>query len=72
LKWTQNLERNVSFSFAMRIVITGAGLIGTHTAKELIERGDEVTFFDFAPKPDYIRRVTFLCSNFLSFRLTVA
>ena len=42
----------------MRIVITGAGLIGTHTAKELIERGDEVTFFDFAPKPDYIRRVT--------------
>lgn len=42
----------------MRILITGAGLIGTHTAKELIERGDEVTFFDFAPKPDYIRRVT--------------
>src|SRR5689334_622543 len=42
----------------MRIVITGAGLIGTHTARELIERGDEVTFFDFAPKPDYIRRVT--------------
>ena len=42
----------------MRILITGAGLIGTHTAKELTERGDEVTFFDFAPKPDYIRRVT--------------
>jgi nucleoside-diphosphate-sugar epimerase len=34
----------------MRVVITGAGLIGTHTAKELIERGDEVTFFDFAPQ----------------------
>ncbi len=32
----------------MRVLITGAGLIGTHTAKELIERGDEVTFFDFA------------------------
>lgn len=42
----------------MRVLITGAGLIGTHTAKELIERGDEVTFFDFAPKTDYIRRVT--------------
>ncbi len=33
----------------MRILITGAGLIGTHTAKELLERGDDVTFFDFAP-----------------------
>ena len=33
-------------------------MIGTHTAKELIERGDEVTFFDFAPRPDYIRHVT--------------
>jgi len=42
----------------MRALITGAGLIGTHTAKELLERGDEVTFFDFAPKPDYIRHVT--------------
>lgn len=42
----------------MRILITGAGLIGTHTAKELVDRGDEVRFFDFAPRPDYIRRVT--------------
>ena len=42
----------------MRVLITGAGLIGTHTAKELIERGDDITFFDFAPKSDYIRRVT--------------
>jgi nucleoside-diphosphate-sugar epimerase len=42
----------------MRILITGAGLIGTHTAKGLIERGDEVTFFDFAPRPEYIRHVT--------------
>jgi len=41
----------------MRVLITGAGLIGTHTAKELLERGDEVTFFDFAPRPDYIRHV---------------
>ena len=42
----------------MRVLITGAGLIGTHAAKELLERGDEVTFFDFAPRPDYIRHVT--------------
>ena len=42
----------------MRVLITGAGLIGTHTAKELLDRGDEVTFFDFAPRPDYIRHVT--------------
>jgi UDP-glucose 4-epimerase len=41
----------------MRILITGAGLIGTHTAKELIERGAEVTFFDMAPRPDYIQHV---------------
>jgi nucleoside-diphosphate-sugar epimerase len=42
----------------MRVLITGAGLIGTHTAKELLDRSDEVTFFDFAPRPEYIRRVT--------------
>jgi len=42
----------------MRILITGAGLIGTHVAKELTERGDEVAFFDMAPRPDYIRHVT--------------
>ncbi|MBM4261059.1 MAG: NAD(P)-dependent oxidoreductase [Deltaproteobacteria bacterium] len=41
----------------MRVMITGAGLIGTHTAKELTDRGDQVTFFDFAPRPDYIRHV---------------
>ncbi len=41
----------------MRILITGCGLIGTHTAKELTERGDDVTFFDMAPRPDYIRHV---------------
>jgi len=42
----------------MRVLITGAGLIGCHTAKELVQRGDEVTFFDFALRPDYIRHVT--------------
>ena len=33
-------------------------MIGTHTAKELQERGDDVTFFDFAPRLDYVRHVT--------------
>jgi nucleoside-diphosphate-sugar epimerase len=41
----------------MRVLITGAGLIGCHTARELLERGDEVTFLDVAPRPDYIRHV---------------
>jgi nucleoside-diphosphate-sugar epimerase len=42
----------------MRVLITGAGLIGSHTARELVERGDDVTFFDAAPRADYIRHVT--------------
>src|SRR4029450_2518823 len=42
----------------MRVLITGAGLIGTHTARELVERGDEVRFFEVAPRPEYIRQVT--------------
>jgi UDP-glucose 4-epimerase len=41
----------------MRVLITGAGLIGCHTARELLERGDDVTFLDVAPRPDYIRHV---------------
>jgi UDP-glucose 4-epimerase len=41
----------------MRVLITGAGLIGCHTARELVERGDDVTFLDVAPRLDYIRHV---------------
>ncbi len=33
----------------MRVLITGCGLIGAYTAKELVDRGDEVTFFDLQP-----------------------
>ena len=40
----------------MRVLITGAGLIGSHTAAELIARGDEVTLFDIAARSDYIRQ----------------
>lgn len=41
----------------MRVLITGAGLIGAHVAAELTTQGDEVTLFDVAAKPDYVRRV---------------
>jgi nucleoside-diphosphate-sugar epimerase len=41
----------------MRVLITGAGMIGCHAARELVQRGDEVTLFDLAPREDYVRRV---------------
>jgi UDP-glucose 4-epimerase len=41
----------------MRVLITGAGLIGCHAARELVERGDTVTLFDLMPREDYVGRV---------------
>jgi UDP-glucose 4-epimerase len=41
-----------------RILITGAGMVGCHTARALLDRGHEPTFFDAAPRGDYIRRIT--------------
>jgi UDP-glucose 4-epimerase len=41
----------------MRVLITGAGLIGCHAARELVERGDEVALFDLTPREDYVARV---------------
>ena len=41
----------------MRVLITGAGLIGCYTAKELVDRGDEVTFFDLQPNLPYLQKV---------------
>lgn len=41
----------------MRVLITGAGLIGAYTAKELIERDDEVSFFDLQPNLPYMQTV---------------
>lgn len=41
----------------MRVVITGAGLVGCHTAAELRSRGDEVTILDLAPDDAYVARV---------------
>ena len=41
----------------MRVFITAAGMVGCHAARELLDRGDEVTFFDLAPRGDFIKRV---------------
>ena len=41
----------------MQVLITGCGLIGAYTAKELTERGDEVTLFDLQPNLEYLRKV---------------
>lgn len=41
----------------MRVLITGCGLIGAYTAKELVERGDNVTFFDLQPNLPYLQKV---------------
>lgn len=41
----------------MKILITGAGLIGCHAAAHLIECGHEVVLFDVSPSMDYISNV---------------
>jgi UDP-glucose 4-epimerase len=41
----------------MRVFITGTGVVGCHAARALIQRGDEVTLFDLAPRADYVARV---------------
>jgi nucleoside-diphosphate-sugar epimerase len=41
----------------MRVFITAAGMVGCHAARELLDRGDEVAFFDLAPRADFIQRV---------------
>lgn len=39
----------------MGILVTGAGLIGTAFAREAIDRGETVTFFDPEPREAYLR-----------------
>ncbi len=41
----------------MRIIITGAGLLGAHAAAALLDGGHEVTLFDVAPNAAYVRGV---------------
>ncbi len=41
----------------MGVFITGAGMIGCHTAKLFADRGERVVIFDAAPRQEYIDRV---------------
>ncbi len=41
----------------MNILITGAGLIGSHTARQAVDAGNKVVLFDLAPNRDYIQKI---------------
>jgi len=41
----------------MNILITGAGLIGTHCARHAVDAGNKVVLFDLSPNRDYIDKV---------------
>ena len=41
----------------MKILITGAGMVGCYTAAELVSRGDTVTVVDLRPDTAYVARV---------------
>lgn len=41
----------------MRVLITGAGMVGCHTASVLRQRGDDVRIVDVRPNPAYVARV---------------
>jgi nucleoside-diphosphate-sugar epimerase len=41
----------------MNILITGAGLIGSHAARQAVDGGHKVVLFDLSPNRDYIQKV---------------
>lgn len=41
----------------MNILITGAGLIGAHTARQVTEAGNQVVLFDLSPNRDYVQKI---------------
>jgi len=41
----------------MNLLITGAGLIGTHAARHAVDAGDKVVLFDLSPNRDYINEI---------------
>src|SRR5919109_3031913 len=41
----------------MRVLITGAGLIGCHLARRLVDAGDKTVLYDLAPNRAYIDKV---------------
>ncbi len=40
-----------------RVLITGAGLVGAHAARAIVDSGGDVTLLDSAPNPAYVRRI---------------
>ncbi len=41
----------------MNILITGAGLIGSHAARHMVDAGHKVVLFDLSPNRDYLDKV---------------
>jgi UDP-glucose 4-epimerase len=41
----------------MKVLITGAGLIGCHLARRLVDAGDQAVLFDLAPNREYIGKI---------------
>ena len=41
----------------MNILITGAGLIGSHAARQMVDGGNKAVLFDLSPNRDYIAKV---------------
>lgn len=41
----------------MNILITGAGLIGAHAARQAVDAGNKAVLFDLAPNRDYIQKI---------------
>jgi nucleoside-diphosphate-sugar epimerase len=41
----------------MNLLITGAGLIGTHAARHAVDAGNKVVLFDLSPNRDYINEI---------------
>lgn len=41
----------------MNILITGAGLIGSHGARQAVDAGNKVVLFDLSPNRDYLQKV---------------
>src|SRR5687768_11545996 len=41
----------------MNILITGAGLIGAHSARHAVDAGNRVVLFDLSPNRDYIHKI---------------
>ena len=41
----------------MNVLITGAGLIGAHAARQMVNAGHKVVLFDLSPNRDYIAKV---------------